>query len=113
MTYTWDFHDKGDGRLRLRRKTHTVRRFKDGKIQIRFKKPSQRLISSFSKAKLLKIAWKCDVTNPDGFDRGDAKFLGVSDKMGFDFYKTGWCSTKKMIIGRYIWNRLHDLHLTR
>lgn len=111
--YTWDFFEKGDHRLRLRRKATTTRRFKDGKIRIRFKRPSQRLITSFSKAKLLKIAWKSDVTNPDGFDRNDAKFLGVTDDTGFEFYKTGWSLTTKLIIGRYIWNRLHDLYITR
>lgn len=113
MKYTWDFFEKGDGRLRLQRKTCTTRRFKDGKVHVRFKKPSQRLISSFSRMKLMKIAWKCEVTNPDGFDRGDAKFLDVSDEVGFEFYKTGWTTTTKTIMGRYIWNRLYDLHLTR
>jgi hypothetical protein len=113
MTYNWDFYEKGDGRLRLRRNHLTTRHFKEGKIRVRFKKPSQKLITSFSKAKLLRIAWKCDVTNPDGFDRGDAKFLGIEDHVGFNFYKTAWSSTKKQVLGRYIWNRLYDLHNTK
>lgn len=113
MTYTWNFLDKGDGRLRLQRKAGTKRYFKDGKVHVRFKKQSRKLIASFSREKLIKIAWKSDVTNPEGFDRDDAKFLGVTDDIGFDFYKTGWISTKKIVIGRYIWNRLYDLYITQ
>jgi hypothetical protein len=113
MEYKWNFLERGDGRLRLQRTARIIRRFKDGTVHVRFKRSSHRLMASFSRRKLLKIAWKTDVTNPEGFDRGDTRFLGVDDDIGFEFYKTGWVSTTKIVIGRYIWNRLYDLYVTR
>ncbi len=103
--------DKGDGRHRLLFKGQSKRSFNPltHKIHVHMKSPKCRLINSFSKDRLMKIAWQAGVSNPDGFDRTDATFFGLNNQSAFDWFQTGWDTTSKTILGIYIWNRFHDL----
>lgn len=96
----WRGIDKRDGRYRLYKRTskHVNRR----------PNKSGKLIDSFSKSKLIKIAWKIGVANPDGFDQNDAKYLRCGLQSGYIHYKNGWMEINKKIIGNYVWNRLYD-----
>lgn len=97
----WYGIDRGDDRYRLRQN-----------VPYRLSRKSDhrgRLIDSFSKYKLLRIAWKIGVSNPEGFSKDDAEFLGLDDYSGFEHFLSGWEGMRKTQLTNYVWNRLHDL----
>lgn len=98
----WNGIDYGDGKYRLYR--YVSPRFR-GKRRNHY---VGRLITSFTKDKLLHIAWKIGVSNPDGFSQNDCVFLGLNHDEGFEHFKSGWDKTNKIVISNYIWNRLYD-----
>lgn len=100
----WRGIDRGDDRKRIYRKLH---RYCPGKIRRNHRRG--RLISSFPKHKLLRIAWKIGVSNPDGFGREDFQYWGIDDEEeGFEFFLSGWTDETKDCIENYIWGRLYD-----
>lgn len=68
-----------------------------------------RVITSFTRVKLISIAWKLGVANPDGFDRFDCDFYDISLEEGYKHYVPSWRRVSKEHIINYIWNRLHDM----
>ena len=99
----WRGIDRGDDRYRLYQK---LPHYFPGKIRRRYRRG--RLMESFNQVKLIKIAWKVGVSNPDGFDRSDCEFLGCPLDEGFEHFVDGWNGTKKLALMNYIWNHLND-----
>jgi len=99
----WRGLDKYDGKRRLYR---SIPSYFPGKIRRRYRRG--RLITSFTHYKLLRIAWKLDVSNPEGFDKSDGEFMELDDNDGFEHFVNGWNDNTKDDIAIYIWNRLHE-----
>lgn len=97
----WIGLDRCDGKQRLFR-------YVPGLTLRRDRFPKGRCMISFSRHKLLRIAWKIGVNNPDGFARDDCNFFGLTDGEGFTHFTLGWKETNKIILGNYIWNHLYD-----
>jgi len=72
-----------------------------------------RLLESFTRVKLISIAWKIGVTSPDGFDQSDCGFLNCTLAQGYKLYVHGWIGTRKAVIIRYVWNHLVDTDRVR
>ena len=100
----WRGLDRGDDRQRL---YQSLPGYYPGKIRRMYRRG--RLVTSFPKDKLLRIAWKIGVSNPEGFGKEDCQFIGINGNgQGLEFFLTGWGDATKDIIGNYIWNRLYD-----
>lgn len=67
-----------------------------------------RLPDSFTRVKLISIAWKVGVTNPDGFDQTDCNSFNITLAEGYKIYVDGWSAIKKERLINYIWNRLEE-----
>lgn len=65
-----------------------------------------KLAECFPRPKLISIAWKIGVSNPDGFDQDDCEYFGVTPREVYDQYVAGWRGYKKNRILRFILNRL-------
>lgn len=100
---TWIGLDYGDGNYRLYR---CIPYYFPANSKCRYIKG--RLMKSFSQYKLLKIAWKIGVANPDGFDISDSYFININSKVAFDFFVMGWNGIKKKMLIQYIWNKLEE-----
>lgn len=74
--------NSGDGRYRLYQK---IPHYFPGKIRRQYRRG--RFMSS---VKLLRIAWKVGVVNPDGFDISDCPFWNVTPEQGFELFVIGW-----------------------
>ena len=98
---SWKGLDKQDGKLRLYR--HTSKKFKENGCEI----------TRFTRNRLLRIAWKLDVVNPDGFARYDSIFFELDDNDGFNFFMKGWGGATKQEISKYIWSRLEEIQEIR
>lgn len=100
----WKGLDKGDEKKRLYK---CLPKYYPVKLRRRYRRGI--LMSSFPIRKLLKIAWNIGVSNPDGFDKSDMKYLGFPDEeSALSFFLNGWVNTDKESICNYIWNRLYD-----
>lgn len=99
----WRGLDRGDGRYRLYQK---IPHYFPGKIRRQYRRG--RLMSTFSRVKLLRIAWKVGVVNPDGFDISDCPFWNVTPEKGFEFFVNGWEGTTKETLIQYLWNKLEE-----
>ena len=94
----WMGLDRGDGCYRL---------YQEGRIETK-RHQRGRLMTSFSKEKLLRIAWDIGVFNPDSFGKSECRFWGVTCREGFNMFVTGWERSSKNTIIQYIWNTLED-----
>ena len=101
----WIAFDRCDGRQRLNR----YRRLPVDE-QIKFLYPRGRLISNFPRSRLLEIAWKAGVSNPEGFAKSDCEFFDMAEEDGFALFLRGWASIQKSTLCNYIWNYLYDNH---
>lgn len=99
----WKGVDRHDGKYRL---YQTVPGYFPGKIRRQHRRG--KLMTSFDRIKLIKIAWKTGVANPESFDRSDCDILGLTDKQGFHCFVNGWTGTNKPTLIQYIWNHLYD-----
>jgi hypothetical protein len=100
---SWRGIDRRDGKYRLYKR---IPSYCPGKM--RNKSLRGRLMNSFTKFKLIKIAWKIGVANPDSFDSNDAKLFNLTDEEGFKHFAEGWNNSNKDDIMNYIWNHLYD-----
>ena len=104
----WKGLDKGDNQYRLYQSLS-----RNFPRKLRSYNKRGKLMKTFNMHQLLEIAWKTGVTNPDGIDRTDARFWGLSYLQGFEFYLTGWEGVSKTHLMNYIWNRLYDTERIR
>lgn len=82
-----------DGRLRLVQRGTSVSR-------------KGRLAKWFDREKLISIAWKTGVTNPDGFDQSDCHYFGVTPRTAYEYYVDGWKGYRKNRIIQFISTKL-------
>jgi hypothetical protein len=73
--------------------------------KIRYRNQNGRVMHSFSKIKLIKIAWKIGVNNPEGFNK---KTSTLSANQGLIHFIDGWINTSKPSLAGHIWNHLAD-----
>lgn len=93
----WRGIDRGDGKYRLYKTVpHHV------PDMIRRRNHRGRLMYSFDKVKLMKIAWKIGVSNPDGFNKKSE----LNSNRGIQHFIDGWTRTNKPALMSYIWNHL-------
>lgn len=96
--YRWRGLDKGDNHLRLYKSKHFLDRGNH----------CGRIISSYTKDELIKVAWKIGVTNPEGFDTEECDFWEIPHDEVFEIFASGWSRVDKKTVANYIWNRLYD-----
>ena len=99
----WRGLDKYDGKKRIYR---SIPSYFPRKTRRQYRRGC--LMTSFTRYKLLRIAWKLVVSNPEGFDKSDCEFVGLNDDEGFKHFVSGWNRTTKDDIISYIWNHLYD-----
>ena len=103
----WKGIDHGDNRYRLI--TSYISDARLSKKSKGSKKSSKgRLMNSFNRKRLLRIAWEMGVSNPDGFSRIDCEFFDVDLNQGFAFFASAWHNMFKQSICNYIWNHLDE-----
>ncbi len=73
-------------------------RYRIYKRESRYKHVKGRLISSFTRSKLIKIAWKIGASNLIGMNHDYCKFKD---------YINGWNRSTKSILCQHIWHHLH------
>lgn len=101
----WHGIDRQDGKCRL------YRRFPSYfPREIRRSYRRGRLVKSFTKYRLYRIAWSLGVSNPEGFCKADGEIFDMSNDESFQLFIRGWGRTGKEKLGNYIWNRLYDLN---
>jgi hypothetical protein len=100
---SWIALDRCDGKQRLYRCLPSFMSIQSHPLYRR-----GRLVTSFTRYKLLRIAWKIGVSNPDGFGRDDCDFFGLNNQEGFQQFILGWKGINKITLGDYIWNYLYD-----
>lgn len=82
----------------------------DGQQRLMLPNGNVQLMSKIDTFDLIQIAWKLDVSNPEGLNANDCEFLGLPrNHETFNIYKVGWELTSKEDIINCIWNRLVEI----